>query len=210
MEMGINKYTAYNVINSLDTRYLSNIIKIFGEEKDGKIIANAINKHRIKNSIKTSEELSQIIKSAKKNHNNFKKNPATKTFQAIRIFVNQELTELILGLIEATRILKKDGILIVVSFHSLEDKIVKYFFKSLSETKSVSRYMPKTKEKVNLFKLINKKPIVPLPEEIIVNPPSRSAKLRSAVKQEDSVNFDTDILEKFKNLIEIENYSNKL
>ena len=127
MEMGINKYTAYDVINSLDKRYLANIIKIFGEEKDGKIIANAINKHRIKNLIKTSEELSKIIKSAKKNHNNFKKNPATKTFQAIRIFVNQELTELILGLIEATRILKKDGILIVVSFHSLEDKIVKYF-----------------------------------------------------------------------------------
>ena len=106
--------------------------------------------------------------------------------------------------------LEKNGIIAVVSFHSLEDKIVKYFFKSLSEKKSVSRYMPKTKEKVNLFKLINKKPIIPSPQEIIANPPSRSAKLRSAVKQEDSVNFDIDILEKFNNLIEIENYSNKL
>ena len=106
--------------------------------------------------------------------------------------------------------LEKNGIIAVVSFHSLEDKIVKYFFKSLSEAKSVSRYMPKTKEKINLFKLINKKPIIPSPQEIIANPPSRSAKLRSAVKQEDSANFDIDILEKFKNLIEIENYSNKL
>ena len=106
--------------------------------------------------------------------------------------------------------LKKNGIIVVVSFHSLEDKIVKYFFKSLSETKSVSRYMPKTKEKVNLFKLINKKPIIPSSQEILVNPPSRSAKLRSVVKLKDFANFDTDILEKFKNLIQIENYSNKL
>ena len=72
---------------------------------------------------------------------------ATKVFQALRIFVNKEITELIYGLINATKILKKNGIIIVVSFHSLEDKIVKYFFKSLSENKSVSRYMPKEKGK---------------------------------------------------------------
>ena len=145
-----------------------------------------------------------------KKKKNYKIHSATKVFQALRIFVNKEISELIYGLINATKVLEKNGIIAVVSFHSLEDKIVKYFFKSLSETKSVSRYMPKTKEKVNLFKLINKKPIIPSSQEIRENFPSRSAKLRSAVKQEDSVNFDTDILEKFKNLIEIENYSNKL
>ena len=82
----------------------------------------------VKKPIKTSQELASIINSAKKNYYNYKRNPATKTFQAIRIFVNQELTELISGLIEAARLLSNGGILIVVSFHSLEDKIVKNFF----------------------------------------------------------------------------------
>ena len=127
MEMGMNEYSAYDVINTLDKEHLATIIKVLGEEKDGKIIANSIDKYRAKRSIKNSKELASIIKNAKKNYRNYKKNPATKTFQAIRIFVNQELTELILGLIEAARLLSNGGILIVVSFHSLEDKIVKNF-----------------------------------------------------------------------------------
>ena len=106
--------------------------------------------------------------------------------------------------------LEPGGQLAVVTFHSLEDRIVKYFFKSLSENKSSSRYMPKLNEKKNLLKLINKKPIIPNSIEITKNPPSRSAKLRSAIKQFDISNIETDIFEKFKNLIEIENYSKKL
>ena len=208
MRMGLNKFSAKEVINKLGQIELEKIFKFFGEEKEAKRIANKIVKERTKKKIDT-QELVKIVDSSKRKKN-YKIHSATKVFQALRIFVNKEISELIYGLINATKVLKKNGIIVVVSFHSLEDKIVKYFFKSLSETKSVSRYMPKTKEKVNLFKLINKKPIIPSPQEIIKNPPSRSAKLRSAVKQEDSVNFDTDILEKFKNLIEIENYSNKL
>jgi len=205
MEMGINKYTAYDVINSLDKRYLANIIKIFGEEKDGKIIANAINKHRIKNLIKTSEELSKIIKSAKKNYNNFKKNPATKTFQAIRIFVNQELTELILGLIEATRILKKDGILIVVSFHSLEDKIVKYFFNLYSNLKkNPSRYLPSKENKSQLFKLLSKKPLIPSQKEIYQNKNSRSAKLRYVIRDDNSFFYPKEFKNKFQDYFNLE------
>ena len=205
MEMGINKYTAYNVINSLDKRYLSNIIKIFGEEKDGKIIANAINRHRIKNSIKTSEELSKIIKSAKKNYNNFRKNPATRTFQAIRIFVNQELTELILGLIEATRILKRDGILIVVSFHSLEDKIVKYFFNLYSNLKkNPSRYLPSTENKSQLFKLLSKKPLIPSQKEIYQNKNSRSAKLRYVIRDDNSFFYPKEFKNKFQDYFNLE------
>ena len=205
MEMGINKYTAYNVINSLDKRYLANIIKIFGEEKDGKIIANAINKHRIKNLIKTSEELSKIIKSAKKNYNNFKKNPATRTFQAIRIFVNQELTELILGLIEATRILKKDGILIVISFHSLEDKIVKYFFNLYSNLKkNPSRYLPSKENKSQLFKLLSKKPLIPSQEEIHQNKSSRSAKLRYVIRNDNSFFYPKEFKNKFQDYFNLE------
>ena len=126
------------------------------------------------------------------------------------MFVNKEISELIYGLIAATKVLKKDGIIVVVTFHSLEDKIVKYFFKSLSENKSVSRYMPKEKEKKNLFKLINKKPICPSAKEIEENPPSRSAKLRYVIKKEDFYDFETDILNKFSYLIEVENYSKKL
>ena len=208
MRMGLNEFSAKEVINKLGQKELEKIFKFFGEEKEAKRIANKIVKERTKKKIDT-QELVKIVDSSKRKKN-YKIHSATKVFQALRIFVNKEISELIYGLINATKVLEKNGIIVVVSFHSLEDKIVKYFFKSLSETKSVSRYMPKTKEKVNLFKLINKKPIIPSPQEIIKNPPSRSAKLRSAVKQEDSVNFDTDILEKFKNLIEIENYSNKL
>jgi len=208
MRMGLNEFSAKEVINKLGQKELEKIFKFFGEEKEAKRIANKIVKERTKKKIDT-QELVKIVDSSKRKKN-YKTHSATKVFQALRIFVNKEISELIYGLINATKVLEKDGIIAVVSFHSLEDKIVKYFFKSLSETKSVSRYMPKTKEKVNLFKLINKKPIIPSSQEIRENPPSRSAKLRSAVKQEDSVNFDTDILEKFKNLIEIENYSNKL
>jgi len=208
MRMGLNEFSAKEVINKLGQKELEKIFKFFGEEKEAKRIANKIVKERTKKKIDT-QELVKIVDSSKRKKN-YKTHSATKVFQALRIFVNKEISELIYGLINATKVLEKNGIIVVVSFHSLEDKIVKYFFKSLSETKSVSRYMPKTKEKVNLFKLINKKPIIPSSQEIIENPPSRSAKLRSAVKQEDSVNFDTDVLEKFKNLIEIENYSNKL
>ena len=128
----------------------------------------------------------------------------------MRIFVNKEISELIYGLINAAKVVKKDGIIAVVTFHSIEDKIVKYFFKSLSENKSVSRYMPKGDEHINLFKLINKKPIIPSEKEIRENPQSRSAKLRYAVKKSDFYEFETDILDKFSNLIEIENFSKKL
>ena len=85
----------------------------------------------------------------------------TKVFQALRIFVNKEVSELIYGLIAASKILTKDGVLAVVTFHSLEDKIVKYFFKSLSENKSISRYVPKLNQPDTLFKIVKKKPIMP-------------------------------------------------
>ena len=140
----------------------------------------------------------------------YKTHSATKVFQAIRIFVNKEISELIYGLINATKVLDEGGIIAVVSFHSLEDKIIKYFFRSLSEIKSVSRYMPHTKERANPFKLINKKPITPSAKEIKENPPSRSAKLRFVIKEKNTQNFETDILDKFNYLIQIENYSEKL
>ena len=208
MKMGINEFSAKEVINILDEKELAQIFKYFGEEKDYKRIAHNIVEDREKRKI-TTEELVRIIESSKRKKKQ-KTHSATKVFQALRIFVNKEISELIYGLINAAKVVKKDGVIAVVTFHSLEDKIVKYFFKSLSENKSVSRYMPKNEETINLFRSIIKKPITPSENEIKKNPPSRSAKLRYVIKKEEFYDFETDILDKFKYLIEIENFSNKL
>jgi 16S rRNA (cytosine1402-N4)-methyltransferase len=208
MKMGINDFSAKETINNLDKKELSQIFKYFGDEKDSNRIAHNIVEDRATQEI-TTEELVRIIDSSKRKKNQ-KTHNATKIFQALRIFVNKEISELIYGLINAAKIVKKDGIIAVVTFHSLEDKIVKYFFKSLSENKSVSRYMPKGDEKINLFKSLSKKPIVPSEKEIQENPPSRSAKLRYVIKKEDFYDFETDILDKFDYLIKIENFSKKL
>ena len=208
MQMGLNNYSAEDVINKLDEKELDKVFKFFGEEKESKFIARNIVKERLKNKIDT-QALVKIINNTKRKKN-FKVHSATKVFQALRILVNKEISELIFGLINATKVLKKDGVLAVVTFHSLEDKIVKYFFKSLSEKKSISRYVPVTEQAEPLFKLNEKKAIVPSSKEIKENLPSRSAKLRYVIKKTDFYNFKTDILDQFNNLIEIENIGDKL
>ncbi len=208
MQMGLNDFSAKEVINKLDEKDLEKIFKFFGEEKYAKKIASSVVKQRKINKIDTKSLVELIEKTKKKK--NFKIHSATKVFQALRIFVNKEITELIYGLIAAAKVLKKDGILAVVTFHSLEDKIVKHFFKSLSEKKSISRYIPKIEEPETLFRMLEKKPRTPSKTELKENLPSRSAKLRYIVKKDDFYNFKTDILEKFEHLIEIENFGNKL
>ena len=208
MKMGINDFSADDAINGLDRFDLEKIFKFFGNEKDSKKIASKIILERKKKKINT-QELVNIIKNSKKKKY-YKIHAATKVFQSLRIFVNKEISELINGLIHASRILKPGGIILVVTFHSLEDKIVKFFFKSLSEKKSVSRYEPKINDKENLFSLLNKKPITPSHEELKINPSSRSAKLRFAIKERDVLNFENEIFDKFKYLLEIEKLSQKL
>ena len=208
MQLGLNNFSAEDVVNKLNEKELYKIFKFFGDEKEGKYIARNIVKERLKNKIDTKSLIKIIDKSKKRK--NFKINNATKVFQALRIFVNKEISELILGLINATKVLKKGGVLGVVTFHSLEDKIVKYFFKSLSENKSISRYRPVTEQAEILFNLIQKKPIIPSEEEINKNPPSRSAKFRYVIKKKDFYDFETDIENQFRNLIEIENFGEKL
>ena len=208
MQMGLNDFSAKEAINKLDEKDLEKIFKFFGEEKYAKKIASSIVKQRSINKIDTKKLVELIEKNKKKK--NFKIHSATKVFQALRIFVNKEITELIYGLIAAAKVLKKDGILAVVTFHSLEDKIVKHFFKSLSEKKSISRYVPKIEESDTLFRMLEKKPRTPSKTELKENLPSRSAKLRYIVKKDDFYNFKTDILKKFEHLIEIENFGNKL
>ena len=208
MKLGLNDFSAKEVVNNLDEAELEKIFKFFGEERESKRIAHNIVEDRKKRDI-TTEELVRIIESSKRKKN-YKTHSATKVFQGLRIFVNKEISELIYGLINATKIVKKNGIIAVVTFHSLEDKIVKYFFKSLSENESVSRYMPERKKKNNLFKIIHKKPITPSEKEIKENPPSRSAKLRYVIKKENFYDLETDLIDKFKFLIDIENFSEKL
>ena len=208
MQMGLNNYSAEDVINKLDEKELDKIFKFFGEEKESKFIARNIIKERSKKKIDT-ETLVEIIDKTKRKKN-FKVHVATKVFQALRILVNKEISELIFGLINAAKVLKKDGVLAVVTFNSLEDKIVKYFLKSLSENKSISRYVPVTQQAETLFILDQKKAIVPTDKEVNENLPSRSAKLRYGIKKSNFYDFETDILDQFKNLIEIENFGDKL
>ena len=208
MQMGLNSYSAEDAINKLDERELDKVFKFFGEEKESKFIARNIVKERSKKKIDTKTLVEIIDKTKRKK--NFRTHSATKVFQALRILVNKEISELIFGLINATKVLKKDGVLVVVTFHSLEDKIVKYFFKSLSEQKSISRYTPVTEQPETLLRLNEKKAIVPSDKEIKENLPSRSAKLRYAIKKDDFYDFETDIFDQFKNLIEIEGYGDKL
>ena len=146
MKMGLNNFSAKDVINKLDIKDLEKIFKYFGEERDSKRIAYKIIKERKIKEIDT-QKLVKIIETSKIKKN-YKTHSATKVFQALRIFVNKEISELIYGLINAAKVLDEGGIIVIVSFHSLEDKIIKYFFKSLSETKSVSRYMPQEKKKI--------------------------------------------------------------
>ena len=208
MRMGLNSFSADDVINKLNEKELEKIFKFFGEEKEAKKIAINIARKRKKNKIDTKSLVELIEKTKIKK--NFKLHSATKVFQALRIFVNKEITELISGLISATKVLKKDGILAIITFHSLEDKIVKYFFKSLSEKKSISRYMPKLEQSEIIFNMPEKKPITPSTKELKENISSRSAKLRYVIKKDDVYKFETDIYEKFQYLIEIENIGNKL
>ena len=208
MQMGLNDFSAKDVINKLQAKDLEKIFKYFGEEKEAKKIANHIVRYR-KHKILNTENLVELIEKTKR-QKNFKIHSATKVFQALRIFVNKEISELISGLVCATKILSKDGVLAVVTFHSLEDKIVKYFLKSLSENKSISRYVPKIDQPSSLFKIIKKKPIKPSTKELKENFSSRSAKLRYAIKKDSFYKFKTDIFEKFQYLIDIENLGNKL
>jgi len=208
MKLGLNDFSADEVINKLNQKDLELIFRYFGEDKDSKIISKRIVHQRIKSNLNT-EKLVNIINSVKKKKGG-KIHNATKIFQALRIFVNKEISELIYGLIYSTKILDVDGILSVVSFHSIEDKIVKYFLKSLSEDKKISRYLPEEKNQNKIFKLISRRPITPSQKEININRPSRSAKLRYAIKRKNIDNFEKDFLKKFSKLLEIENLSKKI
>ena len=138
-----------------------------------------------------------------------KTNPATKVFQALRIFVNKEISELSKSLEASASIVSQNGIILTVSFHSLEDKICKFFFNHLSKQDKVSRYLPEKKTTKKSFSLITKKPVTPSSQELKLNPPSRSAKLR-AIKKIGTYENNVNVFLKYENLLNIEKLSEKL
>tara|TARA_Y100000591_G_C21805149_1_gene684394 strand:- start:87 stop:1100 length:1014 start_codon:yes stop_codon:yes gene_type:complete len=205
MRMGLNINTAKEVLNNLDSETLERIFRLLGEEKDSKRISKKILSERKLNIIKTVPDLVNIIKKSKRK--NFKKkiNISTQVFQALRIFVNKEVTELIEGLINASRILKEGGKIIIITFHSLEDKIVKFFFSNFSTNKAnTSRYMPENKDKKILFKNYKNEVLKPDYFEVEENNPSRSAKLRHAVRSKHDFIYPDELKIKFSNYLELE------
>ena len=201
MQMGLNEFSANEIVNDFDQSSLSKIFYSFGDEKKANNIARKIINFRNSKNIET-QDLVKIIDSVYKKK--FKKiHNATKVFQALRIFVNKEISELIDSLISSFKLLPKGGVIVVVSFHSIEDKIVKYFFHHYSQNKNSSRYLPEKERKKILFNLPQKKPLIPEKYEVLKNPPSRSAKLRYAIKINENQDF-SDFKKKFKYLLDIE------
>lgn len=162
--------TAYEIINYWSEEEIARILKDYGEESYFRKIAQVIVKERARKKIETTKELSELVASnLPKSFRGRRINPATKTFQALRIAVNDELNALSQGLEKAFEKLSSGGRIAVISFHSLEDRIVKNFFRD--------------KAKAGEASLINKKPMIPSDEEISLNPRSRSAKLRIIEKK---------------------------
>ena len=206
MTMGLNEISALDVINNLSEKNLKLVIKILGDEKEASKIAKNIVKYRNINKITNTADLVKIIEKSKKKNFSNKINPCTKTFQAIRIFVNKEITELINGVINATKKLKPGGKILVISFHSLEDRIIKYFFTNFSKNQSrPSRYLPENKiSKLILFDEYKNKVFKPSKQEIEQNYRSRSAKLRFATRSNNKFEYPQNIIKKFQKYLDLE------
>jgi len=183
MRMGQEGPTAADVIAKASEAELADIIYIFGEERRSRGVARAIVAARKAAPITTTRALADIVgKVVRAKPGEI--HPATRTFQALRIFVNQELDELQLALSAAERVLKPGGRLVVVSFHSLEDRIVKSFFADRGKAAGGSRHLPALAQAAPSFHILTRRPVTPDEEEISANPRARSAKLRAAERTE--------------------------
>ncbi len=178
MRMGGDGETAADLIARLSEQALAELIRGFGEERFARRIARAIAAARARQPIRRTGELAAIVRSAVPRPEPGL-DPATRTFQALRIFVNDELAELASGLQAAERVLAAGGRLVVVSFHSLEDRIVKSFLAERSGRGGSSRHLPEAIRDLATFHVLTKRPVVPDAAEIAANPRARSAKLRA-------------------------------
>lgn len=179
MRMGGEGPSAADIVNAASERDLANIIFLLGEERHSRAVARAIVKARQGAPIAATAELAHLVASAVRARP-ADIHPATRTFQALRIFINDELGELAAALAAAERVLRPGGRLAVVSFHSLEDRIVKSFLAARAETRGGSRHLPEVTRPAPSFRGLTKRPVVADVEEVTRNPRARSAKLRAA------------------------------
>lgn len=180
MRMSTDGMSAADFLNTADERAIADVLLQYGEERQARRIAKAIVKARpLSRTVELAELVSDVLGPAAQRH---PIHPATRTFQALRIHVNDELGELTRALEAATSVLKPQGRLVVVSFHSLEDRIVKRFFTEYGkEAAQPSRHAPEVRHAhKQQYRLIGGKPIPPGETEVAANPRARSAKLRVA------------------------------
>ena len=183
MRMGREGPTAAEVVAAASERHLAAIIAALGEERRARAVARAIVAARRDAPIRTTRALAAIVAGvvharADAIH------PATRTFQALRIFVNEELSELLAGLAGAERLLRPGGRLVIVTFHSLEDGVAKSFLAERSRPRGPSRHRPDVAQPGATFHVLTRRPIVPDEAEIRANPRARSAKLRMEIRRE--------------------------
>ena len=180
MRMSQSGLSAADVVNKYGEKEIADIIYLYAEERYSRRIAAAIVSRRKEKPFLTTLDLANVVRSVVP-HKKDDIDPATRTFQALRIYVNDELEQLRSGLSEAEELLNHGGRMAVVSFHSLEDRIVKNFITEKSgKTARPSRYLPDAEQTVATLKPLTKKPIIPSSQECIENPRARSARLRSA------------------------------
>jgi 16S rRNA (cytosine1402-N4)-methyltransferase len=179
MRMGGEGPSAADVVAKVSERELADIIFKLGEERHARAVARAIVAARKQASIETTVALAEIVARVVRARPGAI-HPATRTFQALRMFVNEELPELAAALASAERLLKPAGRLVVVSFHSLEDRIVKIFLTERSRAAPVSRHQPEVRAALPRFSVLTRRPLQPGEAEIAANTRARSAKLRAA------------------------------
>jgi 16S rRNA (cytosine1402-N4)-methyltransferase len=181
MRMGGSDATAADVVNAMEERDLARVIAVLGEEKRARSVASAIARARAERKLTGTVELAEIVARAVGRRPADTIHPATRTFQALRIFVNRELEELAEALAASERILIEGGRLVVVAFHSLEDRIVKRFLADRSATRTGgSRHRPERDLALPTFELLTRGAVTPGEDEIRLNPRARSARLRAA------------------------------
>ncbi|WP_062227788.1 16S rRNA (cytosine(1402)-N(4))-methyltransferase RsmH [Aureimonas frigidaquae] len=181
MRMGSDGPTAADVVNRLKVGDLARVLSFLGEERQAGRIARAIDARRATHPFETTSDLAELVGRVLGRRPQDRIDPATRTFQALRIYVNDELGELMRALVAAEAILKPGGRLVVVTFHSLEDRIVKRFLRDRSQAASQSRHLPDLSHEEATFATRNKAEGGSA-EEIAANPRARSAKLRAAVR----------------------------
>ncbi|MDH5721989.1 MAG: 16S rRNA (cytosine(1402)-N(4))-methyltransferase RsmH [Alphaproteobacteria bacterium] len=185
MRMGQSGRSAADLVNETDEKELADIIYLYGEERHSRRVAKEIVRRRVEEPFTTTLDLADVVRSVVSRFGKEKIDPATRTFQALRIAVNDELGELERALAASVDILKPGGRLVVVTFHSLEDRIVKRFMREKGgQVSSVSRHMPveNSPDAPRVFEILTRKAVFPDEKEVRVNDRSRSAKLRAAMR----------------------------